>query len=53
MIAIADDLLGRSGRLVAALRELYRHQIANRPEIADAIRSIGRQREIDMAELSG
>ena len=53
MIAIADDLLGRNGRLVAALKELYRHQIANRPEIAAAISRIGRQHEIDMAGLSG
>ena len=53
MIAIADDLLGRNGRLVAALKELYRYQIANRPEIAAAISRIGRQHEIDIAGLSG
>ena len=49
MIVIADDLLGRRGCLVAALRELYRRQIVHRPEIASAIRRIGRQQEIDMA----
>lgn len=49
MIAFADDLLGRDGRFVAALRRLYGHQIATRPQLAEAIRSYGRQREIDMA----
>jgi hypothetical protein len=32
MIGLADDLLGRGGRLTEALRRHYREQIERRPE---------------------
>ncbi|GGC84350.1 tyrosine phosphatase family protein [Chelatococcus reniformis] len=51
MIAFADELLGRGGRLNAALRRLYGHQVKVRPELAEAIRSYGRGREVDSALL--
>ena len=49
MIAMADDLLGRGGRLSAALRRHYAAQIRRRPDIAEMIGRVGRGREIEMA----
>ncbi len=49
MIELADDLLARGGRLVAALRGLYGRQIVDRPELVAGIRRVGREREIEMA----
>jgi predicted protein tyrosine phosphatase len=49
MIGFADDLLGRQGRMTAALRRLYARQLAARPHLADTMRGIGRGREVDMA----
>ena len=49
MIAMADDLLGRRGRLTAALRRLYGRQIAARPDIAEMIGRVGRGQELAMA----
>jgi len=49
MIELADDLLARRGRLVAALRGLYGRQIVNRPELVAGFRRVGREREIEMA----
>jgi predicted protein tyrosine phosphatase len=50
MMEFADDLLGREGRLVSALGRLYKQQLVERPRLADAIRRLGRRREIEMAE---
>jgi predicted protein tyrosine phosphatase len=49
MIGLADDLLGRDGRLLLALRRLYGEQIRRRPELAEMIRRVGREREAEMA----
>jgi hypothetical protein len=49
MIGHADDLLGRQGRLVAALRRFYGRRLRTAPELADELRSFGRGAEIDMA----
>jgi predicted protein tyrosine phosphatase len=49
MIALADDLLGRGGRLVEALRRHYSAQIRLRPDIAEMIEQIGRGAEVQMA----
>lgn len=49
MIAMADDLLGRDGRMTAALRRHYRAQIERRPELAEMIERVGRQKELRMA----
>jgi hypothetical protein len=45
----ADELLSRGGRMTEALRRLYARQLAARPNLADAMRGIGRGREVDMA----
>jgi predicted protein tyrosine phosphatase len=49
MIAMADDLLGRQGRLVAALRRHYTAQMRLRPDLAEMIGRVGRQQEVEMA----
>jgi predicted protein tyrosine phosphatase len=49
MVAIADDLLGRNGRLVAALRRHYGEQIRRRPDLAEMIKRVGRGKEVLMA----
>ncbi len=49
MIGLADDLLGRGGRLVAALSRHYTEQIHRRPDLAEMIERAGRGEEILMA----
>lgn len=49
MIGYADDQLRRGGRLSAALRRHYGHQIRRDPNFLDWMARIGRQREVDMA----
>ena len=50
MIGFADDLLGRNGRMTAAVSRLYARQLAARPHLADTMRGLGRAREIEMAK---
>ncbi len=49
MIVFADDLLGRDGRLFAALRRHYSEQMRLRPDLADMIGRVGREKEVQMA----
>ena len=49
MIALADDLLGREGKLVAALRRHYGVQLRLRPDLAEMIERVGRRKEVAMA----
>lgn len=49
MISFADDLLGRGGRLNAALRRHYGEQMRRRPDLAEMIERVGRVAEIRMA----
>ena len=49
MIAFADDLLSRNGRLVDALRRHYGRQIQRKPEFAQWMQELGRNREVEMA----
>jgi predicted protein tyrosine phosphatase len=49
MIGVADALLNREGRLVAALRRHYSEQIRLRPDIAEMIARVGRKKEVAMA----
>jgi predicted protein tyrosine phosphatase len=53
MIGYADDLLGRSGRLMAALRRHYGRRLALCPELAATMRGLNRAREVKMAEMPG
>lgn len=49
MVTFADELLGRNGRLVGALRRHYGHQLKAQPNLAEWMTRIGRGRELDMA----
>jgi len=49
MIAMADTLLGREGRLTNALRRHYGIQMRARPDLAQMIERVGRQKEVAMA----
>jgi predicted protein tyrosine phosphatase len=49
MVEFADTLLGRRGRLLAALADLYAQQLAKRPETEQFMRTHGRSREVDLA----
>ena len=49
MIGLADDVLGRDGRLVAALGRHYSAQMRLRPDLAEMIGRSGRQQEVEMA----
>jgi hypothetical protein len=49
MIAFADDILARGGRLTLAARKMHGRLLALQPHLADVMRRIGRGREVDMA----
>ncbi|WP_020180758.1 hypothetical protein [Methylopila sp. M107] len=49
MIAMADDALGRGGRLVAAVRRLHARQLKARPETEAYMRAVGRTAEVEAA----
>lgn len=49
MIAFADDILGRGGRLVEAVRRLHARQLQVRPHIAEFMRENGRASEVQAA----
>ncbi|MBL0402818.1 protein-tyrosine-phosphatase [Microvirga aerilata] len=49
MIAFADDLLSRNGRLTDALRRHYGRQIRRMPQYAQFMHDLGRSREVEMA----
>jgi predicted protein tyrosine phosphatase len=49
MIQLADDLLGRDGKLVAALCRHYGVQLRLRPDLAEMIERVGRRKEVGMA----
>jgi len=50
MIGFADDQLGREGRLVAALRRHYGHQVRAKPQFREWMTQLRRTRELEMAE---
>jgi predicted protein tyrosine phosphatase len=52
MIGYADEVLGREGRLTAALGRLYARQLERRPEIEEFMRTHGRAGEIEMARAA-
>ncbi len=49
MISLADEQLGRGGRLVEALRALYAYQIGRNPELAYVMAQHGRRAEVEFA----
>jgi predicted protein tyrosine phosphatase len=49
MIAFADEILGREGRLTLAARKMYGRLLALQPHLADVMRRLGRDREVETA----
>jgi predicted protein tyrosine phosphatase len=49
IVLLADEALGRGGRLAAALGRLYARQLARNPRFAEGLRSAGRGAEVEMA----
>jgi predicted protein tyrosine phosphatase len=49
MIAFADEILSRGGRLTLAARKMHGRLLALQPHLADVMRRIGRGREVEMA----
>ena len=50
MIGYADEQLDRGGKLKAALRRHYAAQLREMPDTGKWMATLGRQREVDMAE---
>ena len=48
MIAFADELLDRQGRLITATAGIYATQLATRPELAEIMRRGNRAREVEL-----
>ncbi len=48
MIGFADELLGRSGRLTAAVGGLYAQSLAGRPDLAEVMSRLDRVREVEL-----
>jgi predicted protein tyrosine phosphatase len=53
MIAFADDVLGRGGRLSAAVNGIYARRLASRPELAETMRRLDRAREVELGLSAG
>jgi predicted protein tyrosine phosphatase len=49
LMEMGDRLLGRGGELVEATKDIYRAQLARRPELADFFAGGGRAREVEVA----
>jgi predicted protein tyrosine phosphatase len=49
MIGFADELLGRQGRLSAAVAGIYARRLVARPDLAETMRRLNRAREVDLA----
>jgi predicted protein tyrosine phosphatase len=48
MVAFADELLGREGRLVAASSHVYARRLSIRPDLAEVMRGGNRAREVEL-----
>ena len=48
MIRFADELLGRDGRLSAAVGRIYAGHLKARPELAETMRSLNRASEVEL-----
>ncbi len=53
MIRLADERLGRNGRLTAAASALYARRLARQPVIAEAMVKLDRARELELARSGG
>lgn len=52
MTEMADAVLGRGGRLVAAVATLYAGNLARRPDLAEVMTRLNRAREVDLGRAA-
>lgn len=52
MVGFADELLGRGGRLSAALPAVYREQLAAHRGLAEIMRGYGREAEVELGRAA-
>ncbi len=52
MIEMADDALGREGRLTAAAATLYAGNLSRRPDLAEVMTRLNRAREVDLGRAA-
>lgn len=52
MIGFADDILGRAGRLTAAVATLYARSLAERPDLAEVMTRYNRVREVELGRAA-
>jgi predicted protein tyrosine phosphatase len=48
MVHIADELLGREGRLSASLGRIYAQRLSAQPELAETMRGLNRAKEVEL-----
>jgi predicted protein tyrosine phosphatase len=49
IVEMGDNALGRNGELIEAVKSVYRSQLAQQPQLAEAFRLGGRGREVEAA----
>jgi predicted protein tyrosine phosphatase len=52
MIAFADQILDRGGRLKAAVKKVHARRLAAKPELAEVMRGLDRAREVEVAQAA-
>jgi predicted protein tyrosine phosphatase len=48
MIGLADEILGRDGRLSAEAGRIYAGHLSIRPELAETMRRLNREKEVEL-----
>jgi predicted protein tyrosine phosphatase len=48
MVGLADEILGRDGRLSAEAGRIYARHLSIRPELADTMRRLNREKEVEL-----
>ena len=48
MIAVADELLGRDGRLSVAIARIYARRLEIAPDLGETMRRLNRAREVEL-----
>jgi len=52
MVGLADECLGRGGRLLAAAGVIYARRLEIEPQLAEAMRRMKREREVELARAA-
>jgi predicted protein tyrosine phosphatase len=48
MIGFGDEILGRDGRLSAAVGRIYARQLSTRPDLGETMRRLNRAKEVEL-----